>query len=397
MWVKWNGTNQDAGFGSIYGAVLGKQLNGVSSQMILGLNGPDPNTAKIIWRSNDASSNTLTSAFSPGNGWNHLAIVFDGSSYKLYINGTLDAFSLSAGTLGGGSIPLTIGAWMGDGDCYSNSNIDEVRLWTVVRSQTEIQNHMNCELNSPQFGLTGNYHFNQGVVGANNITENMLVNETGNANGSLVNFALTGSTSNWTYPSAVVSGTHCDVTLNLKLFIEGYYVGNSTMASTLFNQGISLNSTITDSIEVELRDAMTLNIEATQKTVLNSNGTAACFLNPLSGLHYIVIKHRNGLQTWSANAIEISGITNYDFTTAASQAYGSNQTEVESGIWALYSGDLNQDENIDLLDLGDIETDINNFQFGYFATDINGDGNVDLLDGPIVENNINGFIFSSHP
>jgi len=63
----------------------------------------------------------------------------------------------------------------------------------------------------------------------------------------------------------------------------------------------------------------------------------------------------------------------------------------------LYSGDLNQDENIDLLDLGDIETDINNFQFGYFATDINGDGNVDLLDGPIVENNINGFIFSSHP
>jgi hypothetical protein len=110
-----------------------------------------------------------------------------------------------------------------------------------------------------------------------------------------------------------------------------------------------------------------------------------------------VIKHRNAIETWSANPITISGITNYDFTTSASQAYGSNQTEVESGIWAFYSGDINQDENIDLLDLGDIETDINNFQFGYFATDINGDGNVDLLDGPIVENNINSFVFSSHP
>lgn len=54
-------------------------------------------------------------------------------------------------------------------------------------------------------------------------------------------------------------------------------------------------------------------------------------------------------------------------------------------------------QNLHLLDLGDIETDINNFEFGYFASDINGDGNVDLLDAPTVESNINGFVFSSHP
>ena len=93
----------------------------------------------------------------------------------------------------------------------------------------------------------------------------------------------------------------------------------------------------------------------------------------------------------------ISAITNYDFTTAANKAYGSNQIEMEPGIWALFSGDLNTDDNIDLLDLSPLEADINNFSFGHFATDINGDGNVDLLDNPLLEQNINNFVFSIHP
>ena len=55
------------------------------------------------------------------------------------------------------------------------------------------------------------------------------------------------------------------------------------------------------------------------------------------------------------------------------------------------------DENLDLLDLGLMETDNSNFAFGYLATDINGDGNVDLLDSPIMETNISNFVFSIHP
>jgi len=89
--------------------------------------------------------------------------------------------------------------------------------------------------------------------------------------------------------------------------------------------------------------------------------------------------------------------SNYDFTTAANKAYGDNQISVGNGQYAFYNGDVNQDENIDLIDASMLETDINAFQFGYYSTDINGDGNVDLLDAPIVENNINGFIFSNHP
>ena len=87
----------------------------------------------------------------------------------------------------------------------------------------------------------------------------------------------------------------------------------------------------------------------------------------------------------------------YDFTTSTSQAYGSNQVQVSPGIWAFFSGDVVVDENLDLLDIGEVETDISNFQFGYYATDINGDGNIDLLDVPALETNISNFIFSNHP
>jgi hypothetical protein len=70
-----------------------------------------------------------------------------------------------------------------------------------------------------------------------------------------------------------------------------------------------------------------------------------------------------------------------------------------NGRWtlALFSGDINQDENIDLLDNGDLDQGISNFYFGYMPSDVNGDGNVDLLDMPILEENITDFIYSIHP
>jgi hypothetical protein len=93
----------------------------------------------------------------------------------------------------------------------------------------------------------------------------------------------------------------------------------------------------------------------------------------------------------------MSAITNYDFSTAASKAYGNNQVLLEPGIWGFYSADINQDENIDLLDMSLLDIDNMNFEYGYLATDINGDGNVDLLDYPITDLNISNFVYSVHP
>jgi hypothetical protein len=192
--------------------------------------------------------------------------------------------------------------------------------------------------------------------------------------------------------------------LSITCFIEGYWNGVNAMLPVLLNQAQPNTSTQCDSISIGLISAATVALGApytpdyVTNAVLNTNGTAsAVFANAVSGNYYIVLKHRNAIETWSASLMAFPATTGYNFSTAASQAYGANQKEVATGIWALYSGDVAIDENIDLLDLGLVETDINAFSFGYLPTDINGDGNVDLLDSPVLEVNTNSFIFSQHP
>ncbi len=198
----------------------------------------------------------------------------------------------------------------------------------------------------------------------------------------------------------VLTTNPCNTTLNLTCFIQGYWDGISGMAPALYNQGETSTITACDSIDVELHsDTAPYGIDASVRVVLNQDGTATCVFPPVTGNKYIVVKHRNALQTWSADPIAMSTTVAYNFSDADTKAYGNNMIQVSTtpSVWAFYSGDVVVDENMDLLDLGSVESDISNFGYGYLPTDLNGDGNVDLLDSPMLESNISNFIYSNHP
>jgi len=187
-------------------------------------------------------------------------------------------------------------------------------------------------------------------------------------------------------------------TLNITMFIQGYYVGTSAMTPVKANQGIGTSSTDVDDILVELRNPTTLELVASAQGVLQTNGTAACtFSTSQSGSYYIVVKHRNSIETWSTTPITIGASSSYNFTTSANKAYGDNMKEMEPGVWAFYTGDINQDETIDILDFPAIYDDNDNFAFGNYVTDLNGDGSVDILDFPLLFDNSDNFIYSAHP
>jgi hypothetical protein len=184
----------------------------------------------------------------------------------------------------------------------------------------------------------------------------------------------------------------------VKLYAQGYYQSAGTMVPAAYNQGASAVSTFTDSIDIVLHQSVSpYGIVAIRRAAMNINGIAAMsFPSTLTGTYYIAVKHRNLIETWSATAVSLStGL--YDFTTAANKAYGSNQVLVETGKWGMYSGDVNSDENIDLIDMSLIEDDVSNFLYGFLPTDINGDGNVDLIDMYYPELNTSSFIYSTHP
>ncbi|MBK8553129.1 MAG: hypothetical protein IPL53_19545 [Ignavibacteria bacterium] len=52
--------------------------------------------------------------------------------------------------------------------------------------------------------------------------------------------------------------------------------------------------------------------------------------------YFIALKHRNMISTWSSGPVSFNNNTLiYDFTSAASQAYGSN-TKNAGGLWSFY-------------------------------------------------------------
>ena len=107
--------------------------------------------------------------------------------------------------------------------------------------------------------------------------------------------------------------------LNLKLFIEGFYLSNQAMDVPLVNSGLSGNASSTDSIEALLYDTNDLyNPIERKKSLLNSSGhvdfTFPGYLT--GGSYWISIKTRNALETWSKTAVPFYENTYYNFSGA---------------------------------------------------------------------------------
>jgi hypothetical protein len=138
---------------------------------------------------------------------------------------------------------------------------------------------------------------------------------------------------------------------------------------------------VAEQITVELHnEADYATIEHTAANVdLNTDGTAVVSIpEAFSGMYWLTIKHRNSVETVSAAVVDFSGTTiDYNFSTAASQAFGDNQIDLGEGVFGIFIGDANQDGIIDGDDLVFMDPDVILGNIGYLASDLNGDGLVD--------------------
>lgn len=132
--------------------------------------------------------------------WQHWAWVYDGSSVILYVNGNLIGSSSASGTFSSSTVPFGIGkSLLGGFNFLFGGRIDELSVWDKGLTQTEIQDMMDNELTGNEDNLQLYYKFNQGEPGGNNTAITHLTCEIGNGerDAELMNFALTGETSNF--------------------------------------------------------------------------------------------------------------------------------------------------------------------------------------------------------
>lgn len=188
------------------------------------------------------------------------------------------------------------------------------------------------------------------------------------------------------------------VVLNLKVFIQGFYKGGGKMRPVLDSLNFPLNC---DTITVELRknDAgKTLEMSVKKIVDINGNLSITYPASTYGNSYYVVIKHRHSMETWSSAPLFFNSISlSYSFTDFSSKAYGGNLSNLNDGNFALYSGDTDQNGNINLIDLTSIEQRIVLFTSGYNAYDLNGDYVVESTDQSIIENNALLNIFVNRP
>jgi gliding motility-associated-like protein len=132
----------------------------------------------------------------------HAAMVYNGSTLKFYRNGFLMTQIPATGNLVLNNLLTTIGDYAINNPQGTNFQgyLNEIRIWNVARTQSQIQTYMNASIPNPatQTGLLAYYTFDN------------LVNKQGNAtwNGTLNG----GATINNTNPNCTFTADSCAVT-----------------------------------------------------------------------------------------------------------------------------------------------------------------------------------------
>ena len=180
----------------------------------------------------------------------------------------------------------------------------------------------------------------------------------------------------------------CFVNLDLGVLIEGFYQSNGSMIAAIDSVNLPL---ICDSILVELRSAVSPNnlIYSDKKTIDRNGHGLFSFPSGLIGQSlYIVVNHRNTIQTWSAVPVLFNSYTmNYTFTDGINKAYGNNLKNLGNGFFGIFSGDVNKNGVVDSSDFSIVENSMQQFQTGYLPSDITGNKITESSDGSLIENN----------
>jgi hypothetical protein len=203
--------------------------------------------------------------------------------------------------------------------------------------------------------------------------------------------------------------------LNLKVLLEGPYIGSGLM-STVLNTSVHIplssnkayptidygyytvsnladvpNSDIVDWVLVELRTGTSSETTVSKRiaflksdgTIVDTDGVSPISFTGLNaGNYYVVVRHRNHLAIMSSSPISLSSsLTSYDFTTFQSKAYGEDAMKnLGNELYGMIAGDANQDGYVTSSDFNMFNPSFTNAASGYDHCDWNLDGFVTSTD-----------------
>jgi uncharacterized repeat protein (TIGR01451 family) len=186
-------------------------------------------------------SGTTTEAIAPTtlavNTWSHLAVTFDGSTIRLYVNGTQVSSATRTGTLASSNNPLQIG---GDGifGQYFSGRIDEVRVYNVARTPSQIQADMNTPVAALVPAVTiapASLDFGPQETGSASAPQSVVLTNSGLAAVSISSIAVTAGGTDYsvtsTCGSTLAAGASCAISVTFRPAAVGTRTGVLTVTT----------------------------------------------------------------------------------------------------------------------------------------------------------------------
>lgn len=247
FWVRFDG-NENTVYNVFYGANAGNYEN----RMAFRVSGPVDGTqgAAVVLLQSSTKKYLIGQRNIGDTRCHHLAFTYDNQACSLYVDGTLEA-SVNHNFEFKPTDVHSLGqeyddSPYGTSDFY-NGEIDDFRIWNYAKTQLQIENNKNTELAGNETGLLVYYDFNQGVAGGNNSGLTSLENKAQpTKNGTLVNFNLNNSTSNF------VSGKCSDRFVE----IEDYELLNQVVIGPNPTNGIIHINTTENIVSIDIKNSL---------------------------------------------------------------------------------------------------------------------------------------------
>ncbi len=273
-------------------------------------------TATMSWiRTNGGAIQSITSTTAlPVNKWHQVAVTFNGTSAKLYINGVLDKTQSITNAPVDNNEVLCVGAEYDDAFNiikHFYGKIDELRIWNIALSQDQIRYIMNQEIQSSSGNISGkmipigttNDEFNPPKVGASIPYSDLILyyNMNSYIGTDLNDLSVNNNTGKLIVPNFSVIETQT-TPLPYETIANGDWDTSATWADNTVNTIPNIASIVNPAINIDWNIVETQNAVTTNRDVKllglisNSNTLTVNSANQLNIADYLKLNGKIDLQ-----------------------------------------------------------------------------------------------------